>query len=240
MLLPPLPSPLAGALGRPVWNEARAPGERARLNASAIRLDPVANERIVLVTGYLAGASSASALQPWLLSAGYDVCVADVGRNAASSTHAAGRIAEALMDGDKPSILIGHSRGGQQCRVASQRHPSRVSQLITLGAPVRMHLPRQIVLRSSIEALRVLARFPFGTQADPEGDAVYENDLLSPFDVDVPWTTVWSKTDGIVEWQACLDERATSLEVRCSHSGMLASVPSFEAIAAVLNNRGAH
>jgi len=194
-------------------------------------------QRVVLATGYMAGASSATALQTWLAEAGYDVVVADLRRNVSTSTSATERIIVALEHGGSPSILIGHSRGGQQCRVATQRHPELVSQLITLAAPVRAHLPRQILLRASVETLRILSYLPIGPNDDRDADALYEADLLSPFGVDVPWTSIWSKSDGVVEWQACVDESATPCEVRCSHIGMLASVPSFRGIADVLENR---
>jgi triacylglycerol lipase len=234
--LPALPSPLIAALGRPVWNEARAPGERARLAANPVELRPGHGQRVVLVTGYMAGSASAAALSSWLERAGYQVYIAGVGRNASTSSSAAELIGQALLAGAAPSILVGHSRGGQQCRVVAQRHPELVSQLITLAGPVRVHLPRQIVLRVSIEALRLMSHLPVGPNDDPVADSEYEAELLSPFAVNVPWTSIWSKIDGIIEWQACLDEQATSLEVRCSHAGMLGSVPSFRAIASVLNS----
>ena len=99
---------------------------------------------------------------------------------------------------------------------------------------MRAHLPRSGPLRASVEALRLLALLPIGPDADSEADADYERDLAAPFVVDVPWTTIWSKVDGVIEWQACLDQAATSIEVECSHVGLLASVPSFRAIASAL------
>lgn len=233
--LPPVPSALVGAVGRPFWNEARAGAERARLARSPVAPTPGDGRNVVLVTGYLAPPRSANTLATWLRDAGYRVRVADMARNLWSSSAAVERIAAALCDhGPEPSVLIGHSRGGQQCRVVTRRHPELVSHLITLGSPVRAHLPRQIVLRTAVEATRLVARLPIGPSGDAAADADYERQLLGPYDIDVPWTAIWSKSDGIVEWQLCIDEAATSVEVDCSHAGLTASVPSFTAIAAAL------
>lgn len=233
--LPPLPSTLSAVFGRPFWHEGRAPLEFARLRRTNVPLSSGNGRRVVVVTGYLAGPNVAKPLARWLGRADFDVDIADVGRNASTSSTAVEQIGAALQRGDRPSIVIGHSRGGQQSRVATQRHPDLVTRLITLGAPVRAHLPRSGPLRASVEAMRLLALLPIGPDADPGADAEYERDLAAPFGVDVPWTTIWSKVDGVIEWQACLDRAAESIEVESSHVGLLASVPSFRAIASVLD-----
>jgi hypothetical protein len=38
--------------------------------------------------------------------------------------------------------------------------------------------------------------------------------------VDVPYTALYSRTDGIVDWRSCLDPHAELIEVRASHLGM--------------------
>jgi len=233
--LPPMPSTLSAVLGRPFWNEGRAPLEFARLRRTTIPLPPGDGRRVVVATGYLAGPGTARPLATWLGNAGYRVDVADVGRNTSTSTDAVDRIVAALEAGDgEPAVLIGHSRGGQQSRVATQRVPDLVAGLITLGAPVRAHLPRSGPLRASVEAIRLLTLLPIGPDGDLDADADYEHDLAAPFGVDVPWTSIWSRVDGVIEWQACVDAAAESIEVETSHVGLMASVPSFHAIATVL------
>lgn len=213
-----------------------APLERSRLAKATVPLVDGGGKRIVLVTGYLAGSRSSGPLATWLRNANYRVDLAAVGRNMVTSSAAADRIAEALHAGDgAPSILIGHSRGGQQCRVAAVRDSDLVSQLITLGSPVRAHYPRAAMLRASVESLRLVSRLPIGPDDDRTAEAAYERDLFTPFGFGVPWTSIWSKADGVVEWQACLDIAADSVEVTCSHVGLIASISAFRAIAGVLN-----
>jgi hypothetical protein len=47
-------------------------------------------------------------------------------------------------------------------------------------------------------------------------------------------TSVYSRSDGIVRWPACLDEYAEQVEVDSSHIGMSVSAPAYRAIAAGL------
>lgn len=197
-------------------------------------LPPGNGRPVVVVTGYMATAASAGQLTGWLADANYEVSVASVGRNALASEQAVTSILEAVDAMPRSGVLIGHSRGGQQCRVAARRRPELIDQLITLGAPVRTHIPRQVVLRTIVESWRLVGRAGFGPAADFETEKQYASELAAPFEVDVPWTSIWSKVDGIVEWQACIDSAATSIEVATSHTGLMASTESFEAIAGVL------
>ena len=46
----------------------------------------------------------------------------------------------------------------------------------------------------------------------------FRGELRAP--VDVPYVALYSRTDGIVNWRACLDPAAELVEVRASHLGM--------------------
>ncbi|NNE73469.1 MAG: hypothetical protein HKN26_07395 [Acidimicrobiales bacterium] len=239
---PAMPHPLVGAFGRPVWNELRAPVERKNLRRSTVWADAEGldgrGRPVVVVTGYLGTPDSVADLTDWLERGGYAVTVADMERNRRSSTWAAQRIAETIAERSeavgRPVTLIGHSRGGQQCRVVANRSPEGLAQLITLGSPIRRHLPRQIALRLSIEALRLASRLGIGAADDVDADRAYQSELFRAYDTSVPWTAIWSKTDGIVEWQACFDPAATNVEITASHLGLTGSIASFRAIAAAL------
>lgn len=234
--LPPLSSPLRAAFGRPFWYEGRAGLELSQLARTTVPLGPGRDRRVVIVTGFLAGASTADPLSGWLRSAGYRVELAPTGRNLLGSGEMVDRVTQTLQSADgEPSILIGHSRGGQQSRVAAYRDPGLVSHLITLGAPVRAHLPRSAPLRVPVETIRLLDKMPFGPSEDGAASTRYEADLFASFDVDVPWTSIHSRVDGVIDWRETLDPNAESVRVRSSHTGLIASVPAFEAIAAVLD-----
>jgi hypothetical protein len=48
----------------------------------------------------------------------------------------------------------------------------------------------------------------------------FRADLAGSFPAEVGYTALYSKTDGVVDWHACLDPAANQVEVRASHLGM--------------------
>ncbi len=188
----------------------------------------------MLTPGFCGSADTLSTLIAWLKSGGYDVRVAKLERNVRGSGWAVDRIIEGLEHSERPAILLGHSRGGQQSRIAAARRPELIAKLITLGAPLNTHVPRHFALRAAVESLRIASRAGLYKPEDWPGDAEYAEELQQPFTADVHWTTIWSKNDGFVAWQACQDPAAVDLEADCSHRGLVESVPSFEAIKSAL------
>jgi hypothetical protein len=106
----------------------------------------------------------------------------------------------------------GWSLGGIYAREMARRHPRKVRQVITLGSPYAMRDPRQTYAYGPYQRFRsrhVLDRkLPSHQQrARP---------------VDVPSTSVYSRWDGVVPWQACVEPETPmhqNIEVRCSHLG---------------------
>lgn len=235
----PLPPPFIEAFGRPTWREVRAIDEARLVAAKPPALVDGQGAAVVIAPGFGGSTGSMGTLADWLAAANWDVTVADLDRNARDSTRAA-RAIIAELERRGGATLIGHSRGGQQARVVAMRRPELVDRLITLGAPIRSHTPRHFALRATVETLRVVGRTGLLGAYDHADDMAYEADLFAPFAVDVDWTTIWSKSDGFVAWQACVDPAATAMEVNCSHRGLVASVASFRAIADVLANSCPH
>ena len=63
----------------------------------------------------------------------------------------------------------------------------------------------------------------------------FRDALAGPFPEDVHWTALYSRTDGVVDWRACLDPQADELvEVRASHCGMALNAAVYEEVAAAL------
>jgi triacylglycerol lipase len=242
----PLPPMLGGwraAVGLPIWAEARAGAEAASLVASAVwRGDGVPDgdgQPVVLVPGFLAGSASMELMARWLRRHGYEVRHAPVGRSAGPSSALADGIVRAVDEATdstgRPIVLVGHSRGGQACRVATVRRPEAVRTLVTLAAPVRTVLPPFLPVRAPIEAIRLASYAGLVRRPDPASERRYAFDLVGPFPRRVPWTIVWSRTDGVVDWRACLDRAGTDVEVDGSHVGMVANRRVFEVLAASLS-----
>ena len=99
--------------------------------------------------------------------------------------------AESARDGRKLS-LVGWSLGGIYAREIARVVPHAVRQVVTLGSP----------FGAEAEATHAgwLYRFLSGSQ--PPQSRHYLQEL--PRSLPVPSTTVFSKADGIVPWQGCL------------------------------------
>jgi triacylglycerol lipase len=240
----PLPRPpgrLWGLVSRPSWRELRLRGE-----GRALEVDPIwqgdgvpdgHGRRIVLVPGFLAGTRSLSMLEPWLRRCGWDTRRAPVGRNHQPAEVVLDVLEAWLLDTvameGGPVPVIGHSRGGQEGRVLAVRHPEAVSLLVTLGAPLQVLYPPHLAVRAPAAALQ-LAHWARRTRRDLTGHDRYELDRIGPFPAGVPFVSVYSRTDGFLDWRLCLDEAAEGVEVDSTHLGLAASVPAFGAIAEAL------
>jgi triacylglycerol lipase len=70
-----------------------------------------------------------------------------------------------------------------------------------------------------------------------DGDccASFWEDLAEPLPDGVQLVSVYSKSDGVVDWRSCLDPHATELvEIRASHCGMAVSRSAWRAVAEAL------
>lgn len=109
--------------------------------------------------------------------------------------------------------IVGWSLGGVYARELARAYPERVRVVITLGSPFRMRDPDS----SSAQAVyRRLAprQDPFAGRRQPEHQRGA---------VPVPTTSIYTRTDGVVRWHACIDEvgpTSENIEVRGTHSGL--------------------
>jgi hypothetical protein len=58
--------------------------------------------------------------------------------------------------------------------------------------------------------------------------------MEADFPAEVGFTSIYSKSDGIVKWTSCLDEAAKHVEVRSSHCGMAVNGGAYRATAKAL------
>lgn len=111
----------------------------------------------------------------------------------------------------EPVSIIGWSLGGIFARELARSHPDYINSILTMGSPV--------IVGPRITALKKLSGI-FGW--DP---AQIEQDMITRFDTPIerPITAIYSKLDGIVSWQACIDQWSPDVqhhEVLASHMGM--------------------
>jgi triacylglycerol lipase len=124
---------------------------------------------------------------------------------------------------DGPIALIGQSLGGLYARELARRHSELLDRVITLGSPIRKprhhaNLAVEAVARS-VATLRGKAEGCLSESCEC-GLEITDDD----WDEEVPTTVIFSRSDGVVHWESCVDVSGSGLvenvEVMGSHVGM--------------------
>jgi triacylglycerol lipase len=180
---------------------------------------------ILLIPGFMAGDASLAALAGWLRRRGHEVRGSGMLFNVGCAGGELSRLDRKVAEFDGPVIVIGQSRGGTLARALAAGHPDAVTGLVTLGSPV---LDGLAVSGPVMRTVRSLARLGdlgmpgvFSTDC-MDGDCCtdFHARLRAPLDPGMATLAVHSRSDGIVDWRACLDPYANCVEVEGSHCGM--------------------
>ncbi len=126
---------------------------------------------------------------------------------------------------ERPVSLVGWSLGGIISRELARHFPDRVEQVITLGSPV--------IGGPKVTALKRLSPLFGWNQEDIEEDM--RERFKTP--IERPITAIYSKADGIVAWQACIDSWSPNVrhvEVAATHIGMGFNPQVYEIVANTL------
>jgi pimeloyl-ACP methyl ester carboxylesterase len=169
---------------------------------------------VLVLPGLLATDTSTVPLRRFLGWLGYDVRGWDLGRNrgpteAVLAGMPGALLAHAWRTGG-PVSLVGWSLGGIYARELARRHPAQVRQVITLGSPFALTDSGQSHVHGLYQR--------FSPLHAPDAQLPTREQRARP--VDVPSTAVYSRLDGIVAWQACVEPETAlhqNVEVRCSH-----------------------
>jgi pimeloyl-ACP methyl ester carboxylesterase len=237
-------------LGIPIWREARLPLEHA-----ALLRDPVFRGRgvpagdgapVLLIPGFLAGDPSLTVLSRWLERIGYTPCRAGIRANVDCTARALERLEDQLEqlaeEHGRPVRIVGQSRGGSMARVLAVRRPDIVDSIVTLGAPLSNQLAVHPLVRAQVRAvaligsLRVPGLFSYDC-AEGACCAQAREDAAAAFPAGVGFTSVYSRSDGVVDWRSCLDPAASQVEVDSTHCGMAVNGGVFRVVAEALRPR---
>jgi pimeloyl-ACP methyl ester carboxylesterase len=168
---------------------------------------------VIVLPGFGADDLSTVPLRTFLRRLGHEVEGWTLGRNAGDVEALLPKVAERarlLAERRQERVhLIGQSLGGVLARELGRDQPARVAQVITLGTPVvgGPSYTRVGFAYDPAEQARIAA-------------AIKQRDRIP---IRVPVTAVYSRRDGIVAWQACIDRanpQVTHVEVSSSHFGM--------------------
>lgn len=198
---------------------------------------------VILVPGFGGGDQTLLVLGAWLRRIGYRPHTCGFVANLGCSDRAVERIERRLevvhRRHGRRVALVGHSRGGHYVRALGHRRPELVSHGISVGAGLRRMLATSYPTQAAASAARrVLLRT--GRARSPRCltdacDCTFADDFNAPFPEDrVRLTSIYSKGDGVVQWQSALVPYASCVEVTGSHVGLVFNRKTYRAIAAAL------
>jgi triacylglycerol lipase len=234
----------------PIWREGRV-----ALEHSALRRDPVLQGEgvprgdgspVLLVPGFLAGDPTLATMAGWLKRLGYRPCRARMRANIDCTTRALDRLevsVERLAERHGRRVaVVGQSRGGTMARGLAMRRPDLVDRVVALGSPLVDQFAVHPLVRAQVTALGALGTIGvpglIGRGCGSGSCCASTRELAAArFPAGVGFVSVYSRSDGIVDWRACLDPDAEHVEVEASHIGMAVNAQVFRAIAAALAGR---
>lgn len=169
-------------------------------------------EQVLVWPGFGANNASTAMLRQYLRRLGYRVEGSPVSRISTDVLDTKEHLQQDLVSrfASEPVTLIGWSLGGVLAREVARDCPEHVRQVITLGSPV-IGGPKYTA---------VAGAFAHDEDALDEIERQAEARFAKP--LTVPVTALYSKSDGVVAWQACIDERSPSvehIEVATTHLG---------------------
>jgi pimeloyl-ACP methyl ester carboxylesterase len=198
---------------------------------------------VLLVPGFLAGDPSLGLMARWLRDLGHRPCRAEMRINVDCTTRALDRLEASLerlaeRHGRKVAI-VGQSRGGTMARGLSVRRPDLVDRIVTLGSPLTDEFAIHPLVKAQVATLAMLGTLGvpgfFGHSCRLGACCEQARaDVAAPFPKGIPFTSVYSRSDGIVDWRTCLDPAARQVEVRASHIGMAVHPGVYRAVGAAL------
>jgi pimeloyl-ACP methyl ester carboxylesterase len=182
---------------------------------------------VLALPGFLASDLSMAPMRRYLRELGYDTYAWKMGRNigGVSRLRAAlrDRLAEIHASTGRKVSVVGWSLGGVYARDLALQAPDLVRCVVTLGSPFANDV-------RATNATRLYEALSGETVGD---DAELRKAIAG--DMPVPATSIYSRTDGVVNWRTCLlrpSDTAENIEVHlASHTGLGVNAAALWAVA---------
>jgi pimeloyl-ACP methyl ester carboxylesterase len=181
---------------------------------------------VLVLPGFGAGDASTAVLRAYVRYLGYRPRGWGLGRNTGDVPALLARVVEQLeriaAQEQQPVALIGWSLGGVLAREAARERPAAARLVITLGSPV-------------VGGPKYTAVAGFYRRQGIDLDAIEAQvEARNQQPLATPVTAIYSKSDAVVAWRACIDRhtpRVDHVEVEATHLGLGFSPRVFEIIA---------
>jgi triacylglycerol lipase len=228
-----------------IWKEALCGADLLLLHASPVYyglgVPKGDGSAVVVVPGFLGSDFYLSNLNTWLNRIGYKAYLSGIGLNAECPNLLIERrliqtVQKAVAETGRKIHLIGHSLGGVMARSVASQRPQDVASVITLGSPFRGSVAHPSILRAANAVRKHILR-EHGSDVLPacytaKCTCDFVNGLRCEMPESVQQTAIYTKDDGIVDWNYCqTGDCGCDYEVPGTHIGMAFNASVFAIIA---------
>lgn len=171
---------------------------------------------VLILPGFLSTDKSTIPLRSFIHNLGYAVYGWGSGRNLGKLEmldEMIKKVEYLYQEHNTKVSLIGWSLGGIFARQIAKARPNMVRQMITLGTPFK-----GVMEANNAKWIFDILEKTTGTTVDED----FLNDI--PYPAPVPTTAIYTKEDGVVPWNLCLEQSENkihqNIQVRGSHLGL--------------------
>lgn len=189
-------------------------------------------EPVIVLPGFMADDNSTYVLRQFLNSIGYNAVPWDLGVNRKpmlSLLPAMQKLLDKLIrEYKQPVRLVGWSRGGIISRELARDTPEKIARVITIGSPVKGGV--------SASSIGAMVQRTVGMSSHAMSTLLRERNQRP---INVPVRAIYSKLDGVVNWQACIDDTSPDVEhfeISGSHVGMGTNADVFRLLPKLLRD----
>ena len=228
--------PAVEGINTPIWREVFWPGEFLELMCSPLyygRGVPHGNgEPILVIPGFLANDIMMMPLRRWLKRIGYRTYSANIAWNTDCPDKTAINLTKKVdaihRKTGRKVRLIGHSLGGMLAKSILQRIPDSIESVTTMGSPFRDHVRAHPAVTGVWEYL-INGQGPLVgrnlTASCSSGFCMcdFVRHMMQPDTQAVPQFAIYSRRDGVVDWESCAEEdNSANTEVNeATHMGLI-------------------
>jgi triacylglycerol esterase/lipase EstA (alpha/beta hydrolase family) len=187
-------------------------------------------EPIIVLPGFMADDSSTLVLRHYLNRIGYNAVGWGLGVNQKPMLSLLPEmqklVDQMIQKYDQPVRLVGWSRGGIISREIARDTPGKVARVITVGSPVKGGV--------GASSIGTMVQRTVGMSSQAMSSLLRERNQTP---IQVPIRAIYSKLDGVVNWEACIDDASPNVEhyeILGSHVGMGTNVDVFRLLPKLL------